>query len=167
MFTLNTHFSRVLHCSGNYNRRKAFHGEKYLRVDATRGDSESEQQKRGRKVKLRIASLSGKLPRKNEPLDLELIVLFGSVSIILLVPWLIHDFRFICLIPACLLVVPGLFAVFLHACRDVIRIFSARGTSASQKTSKKDRERLGFGKKILGGFLKKCLPFLQYWGGFL
>lgn len=166
MFTLNTYFSRVLHCSGDFNRRKVFHGAKFLRVDATRGGSESEQQKRGRKVKLRIASLSGKLPRKNEPLDLELIVLFGSVTIILLVPWLIHDYRFICLIPACLLVVPGLFAVFLHACKDVIRIFSARGTSASKETSKKERERLAF-QKSLGGFLKKCLPFLQYWGGFL
>ena len=167
MFTLNTHFSRVLHYSGDFNRRKVFHGAKYLRVDATRGDSESEQQKRARKVKLRIASLSGKLPRKNEPLDLELIVLFGSVSIILLVPWLIHDYRFICLIPACLLVVPGLFAVFLHACRDVIRIFSARGTSAAKTASKKERERLALSQKSLGGFLKKCLPFLQYWGGFL
>lgn len=123
---------------------------------------------RDRRARKRIAELSGKLPRTNEPLDLELIVLFGSVSIILLVPWLLHDFRFIFIIPLCLLVVPGLFAVFVHACQDIVRMCRSRtGPTASQKSTKHiqmNRKRV-----FLTSFKEFCkkIPILGYWGGFL
>jgi hypothetical protein len=143
-------------------------GENDAKTKKNDGRTAGYRQKRQGTVRLRIASLSGKLPRKNEPLDLELIVLFGSISIILLVPWLIHDIRFLCVIPVCLLVVPGLFAVFLHACRDITRIFYEKKKSKKPVSREKSKALNGRALLlVLGNFLKSCVPFLRYWGGFL
>lgn len=147
------------------------------RVNSFRGDdrrTSSTNRQKLRRVGTRSVVSHGK--RKREPLDLELIVLFGSVSIILLVPWLLHDLRFICIIPTCLLVVPGLFGIFIEACRDIVDILHSRATSASSKSkNQNDADRdmasfLGRKRKTLSQsiyhFLTK-LPWLRYWGGFL
>jgi len=57
-------------------------------------------------------------------LDLELIVLFLSVSLILVIPWILHDVRFVMLVPLAFLVVPGLFGVLLKATSEFIAILA-------------------------------------------
>ena len=73
----------------------------------------------------RIAKLSGKRRNGREPLELELIVLFLSIAIILLIPWLLHDARFILLVPMTFLVVPGLCGVLLKATSELFGIVVA------------------------------------------
>lgn len=169
MYTLHPQLFRVFSFPGTSNRKTGFSCNNCARENVTNRKAAANSQKRQGTVRTRIGSLSGKLPRKNEPLDLELIVLFGSISIILLVPWLVHDFRFICVIPVCLLVVPGLFAVFLHACRDIMRIFHERKQSKKailrENSNAKNRKVLLLPN--LGNLLKTYVPFLRYWGGFL
>ena len=57
-------------------------------------------------------------------MDLELIVLFLSVSLILVIPWILHDVRFVMLVPLAFLVVPGLFGVLLKATSEFIAILA-------------------------------------------
>lgn len=57
--------------------------------------------------------------RKREPLEAELVVLFGSVAIILIIPWVIHDYRFIFILPAIVFVVPGLRGVVFQAAVEI------------------------------------------------
>ncbi len=131
------------------------------------------------KYRQRIARLSGKRRSgRGEPLDLELIVLFLSVSLILVIPWILHDVRFVMLVPLAFLVVPGLFGVLLKATSEFIAILA----EARRKERRRRREaeargvdvrrggRGGRGGRVrlsrvnVVGFLK---GFVAFWRGFL
>lgn len=63
--------------------------------------------------------------RLEEPLEAELVVLFGTTSLIILVPWVVKDPRFLVLLPIAVFLVPGLldtckaaFAEIMHNVTD-------------------------------------------------
>jgi len=128
------------------------------------------------KYRQRIARLSGKRRSgRGEPLDLELIVLFLSVSLILVIPWILHDVRFVMLVPLAFLVVPGLFGVLLKATSEFIAILAEARRKERQRRREAeargvDVRRGGRGRRVrlsrvnAVGFLK---GFVAFWRGFL
>jgi hypothetical protein len=163
--------------------------------DAHRRDEENYKsgQPMNRRMRRKLAHLYEKRLNKGEPLELELVVLFGTIALILLVPWLIHDFRFIFIIPVCLLVVPGLGGVFFQAVRELLestdnaqREGKARADMMSDKKTLKIRTFILSNKpdnfagnmprqrskgnlkprRNVVTFLRK-IPFFKDWGGFL
>ncbi|WPT18019.1 hypothetical protein PSENEW3_00006021 [Picochlorum sp. SENEW3] len=64
--------------------------------------------------------------RKKEPLEAELVVLFGSVAVILIIPWVIHDYRFIFILPAIVFAVPGLRGVVFQAAVEIYDYFATQ-----------------------------------------
>ena len=107
-------------------------------------------------------------------MDLELIVLFLSVSLILVIPWILHDVRFVMLVPLAFLVVPGLFGVLLKATSEFIAILAeARRKERRRREAEArgvDVRRGGRGGRVrlsrvnVVGFLK---GFVAFWRGFL
>jgi hypothetical protein len=59
-----------------------------------------------------------------------------SVGAIILIPWLLHDVRFILLVPITFLVVPGLFGVLLKAMGEFFSI-----VAESRRKDKEERDR--------------------------
>lgn len=127
----------------------------------------------------RIAQLTGKRRRGREPLDLELIVLFLSIAVILLIPWLLHDARFVLLVPMTFLVVPGLFGVLLKATSEFITIVA----TSRRKERERQRERGMQGvrgragrpagkssrsmRSMVNGAVGFVKGFCAFWRGFL
>lgn len=64
--------------------------------------------------------------RKKEPLEAELVVLFGSVAVILIIPWVVHDYRFIFILPAIVFAVPGLRGVVFQAAVEIYDYFATQ-----------------------------------------
>ena len=86
-------------------------------------------------------------------MDLELIVLFLSVSLILVIPWILHDVRFVMLVPLAFLVVPGLFGVLLKATSEFIAILA----EARRKEETRGATNLGLGKRTRTRMARKTL----------
>lgn len=77
--------------------------------------------------------------RKKEPLEAELVVLFGSVAIILIIPWVVHDYRFIFILPAIVFAVPGLRGVVFQAAVEIFEYFATqRGARRTQCVPNKE-----------------------------
>eukprot|EP00890_Picochlorum_soloecismus_P004470 jgi/Picsp_1/5023/NSC_02386-R1_---NA--- len=58
--------------------------------------------------------------RLEEPLEAELVVLFGTTSLIILVPWIVKDPRFLVLLPLAVFLVPGLLSTCKEAFIEII-----------------------------------------------
>ena len=68
-------------------------------------------------------SRKGRERRKaEEPLEAELVVLFGVTSIMIVIPWAVKDPKFLFLLPVVILVVPGLAGVFVQAVREMLQL---------------------------------------------
>lgn len=146
------------------------------------------------RMRRKLAHLYEKRLNQGEPLELELVVLFGTIALILLVPWLVHDFRFIFIIPVCLLVVPGLGGVFFQAVRELfqstdnaqrkrksrpdtitdknssitdrdVTLCSKPSSLASKMQRQRGKRNLKPRRKV-AAFLR-TIPFFKDWGGFL
>lgn len=89
----------------------------FHRRSSPRGGMNSSSGRRSRSAAGKNRNVSRRL---EEPLEAELVVLFGTTSLIILVPWVVKDPRFLVLLPMAVFLVPGLLDTCKAAFAEIV-----------------------------------------------
>lgn len=114
------HGANPLAMSHQHSPSKLKRGEIYLPTRRPPGRVVNFSSRRSNNTARRDRSVSRRL---EEPLEAELVVLFGTTSLIILVPWIVKDPRFLIILPMAVFLIPGLLGTCKEAFIEIVHSF--------------------------------------------